>query len=130
MRNLLELDGKEEFGIIRMNVELPDECYRNKDAPVNNALDGQFVIDHRGNKIVIIASTGQGWDHVSVSLADRCPTWEEMELVAKLFFLPTEYAMQLHVPASDHINDHPFTLHWWRPRSKLKKIPLPPKSLV
>jgi hypothetical protein len=27
----------------------------------------------------VIASDGEGWDHVSVSLPDRCPTWEEMK---------------------------------------------------
>ena len=53
-----------------------------------------------------------------------------MEYVAKLFFRDDEVAMQLHVPAKDHINNHPFVLHWWRPHSKLKRIPLPPKGYV
>lgn len=31
--------------------------------------------------IAIIASWGGGWEHVSVSLARRCPTWEEMCII-------------------------------------------------
>lgn len=65
----------------------------------------------------IIASNGAGWDHVSVSLPDRCPTWDDMEYVRKLFFKPDETVMQLHVPESDHINNHPYCLHLWRPQT-------------
>ena len=34
----------------------------------------------------IIASTDMGWDHVSVSLSNRCPNWYEMEQIKRLFF--------------------------------------------
>ena len=47
----------------------------------------------------IIASNGEGWDHVSVSRTDRVPNWEEMEHVKRLFFEDWEVAMQLHRPA-------------------------------
>jgi hypothetical protein len=77
---------------------------------------------------VVIASIGMGWDHVSVSLADRCPTWNEMEYIKRMFFNPLETVMQLHVPASDHINYHPYCLHLWRPLEAI--IPRPPASLV
>ena len=76
----------------------------------------------------VIASSGEGWDHVSVSRLGRCPNWPEMEYVKHLFFRDNEVAMQLHVPASDHINNHPFTLHMWRPQEQT--IPLPPKEFV
>lgn len=78
--------------------------------------------------LMVIASWGGGWDHVSVSRPDRCPTWEEMERVKRAFFRPEECAMQLHVPPADHINAHPFCLHLWRPHDVL--IPLPPKWMV
>lgn len=80
------------------------------------------------NEIRIIFSWDEGWDHVSVSLPDRCPTWEEMEWVKRAFFRDTETAMQLHVPISDHISFHPYCLHLWRPQRK--KIPRPPAALV
>lgn len=92
--------------------------------------NGCFVFTSGGEELHVIAASGMGWDHVSVSTATRCPTWAEMELVARIFFKDNEVAMQLHVPRADHINNHPFVLHWWRPLSKLKKIPLPPKVFV
>ena len=104
----------------------PPEMVRVKD--YDPARDGCFVFNHGGAQLHVIASSGGGWDHVSVSLADRCPTWLEMEAIARLLFRDGEVAMQLHVPAKDHINEHPFVLHWWRPR--LKRIPLPPKGYV
>ena len=48
---------------------------------------------------------------VSVSHSRRCPTWEEMEAVKRMFFKPGETAMQLQVPESDHISHHPYCLH-------------------
>lgn len=63
----------------------------------------------------IVASSGDGWDHVSVSRRNRCPNWTEMEHVKRLFFRDDETAMQLHVPAADHVNNHPYCLHLWRP---------------
>lgn len=89
---------------------------------------GCFLISHKGARLRIIATSGDGWDHVSVSCPTRCPTWGEMEWVASKFFLPNEAAMQLHVPASDHINNHPYCLHWWRPTDRL--IPRPPNIFV
>lgn len=83
-----------------------------------------FAVDY----LAVIASVGEGWDHVSVSLKDRCPTWQEMEHVKRLFFKPNETAMQLHVAVAEHIDLHPHCLHLWRPR--FRKIPLPPSILV
>lgn len=81
-----------------------------------------------GSILRIIASNGGGWDHVSVTRLDRCPTWEEMEHVKRMFFRDNETAMQLHVPLKNHINVHPYCLHLWRPQNKT--IPLPPKGMV
>lgn len=66
---------------------------------------GAFRINGPRNRVLrVIASSGDGWDHVSVSLPDRTPTWEEMEHVKRLFFRDDETAMQLHVPPGEHIN--------------------------
>jgi hypothetical protein len=81
-----------------------------------------------GELVRIIASNEDGWDHVSVSLENRIPTWEEMEMVKRLFFKPHEIAVQFHVPPKDHINVHPHVLHLWRPQRE--KIPLPPTWMV
>jgi hypothetical protein len=78
--------------------------------------------------LTVIATNGGGWDHVSVSRGDRCPSWFEMEQVKRMFFKDDEVAMQLHVPATDHINVHNYCLHLWRPH--FATIPLPPKGFV
>ena len=74
------------------------------------------------------ADEGEKWDHVSVSLADRCPTWDEMEYVKRLFFKADETAFQLHVPGRAHINNDPIACisggRW------IAEIPQPPGELV
>lgn len=76
----------------------------------------------------VVVSDGEGWDHVSVSLGTRTPTWLELEHVKQLFFRADETVMQLHVPDSDHVNCHPFCLHLWRPQNQ--EIPRPPRWMV
>lgn len=93
--------------------------------------NGAFVIPVAGQTTVlrVIASNGDGWDHLSVSVGgeQRCPTWAEMEFV-KNRFIGDVAAMQLHLSEGDHINVHPYTLHIWRPQQR--HIPLPPKWMV
>lgn len=80
--------------------------------------NGMFIF-RRGNATLRFQiSEGAGWDHVSVSLATRCPTWEEMSFIKDLCFEDHECVMQLHPPKSEHVNYHPFCLHLWRPQSK------------
>ncbi len=67
---------------------------------------GAFALIRGLATLRAIASTGMGWDHVSVSLEDRCPTWDEMCWIKKLFFEPDECCMQLHPPESDYVNFH------------------------
>lgn len=82
-----------------------------------------------GVTLQCVASSGEGWDHVSVSLSHRTPNWREMELVKRAFFQPDETAMQLHVPLADHINLAATCLHLWRPNDG-REIPRPPGELV
>lgn len=76
----------------------------------------------------VIASDGLDWEHVSVSLPHRCPTWEEMCRVKDLFWDSTDCVMQLHPPEADWVNNHSFCLHLWRPIGA--EIPRPPDYLV
>lgn len=80
------------------------------------------------NRLRVIASWGSGWDHVSVSLQDRCPIWEEMCWIKRQFFDPSECVMQLHPQEADYVNNHPFCLHMWKPQSEA--IPTPPSWMV
>lgn len=91
--------------------------------------NGAFLVPlKRGQKVRVIASDQMGWEHVSVSRIDRCPTWEEMTQVKELFWTRDCAVMQLHPPASDYVSDHPFCLHLWRPTDAA--IPLPDPILV
>ena len=76
----------------------------------------------------VIASSGLGWDHVSVSLPNRCPNWPEMCHIKELFWDAEEAVMQLHPPKSQWINNHAYCLHLWRPQQQ--EIPLPQGELV
>jgi hypothetical protein len=87
-----------------------------------------FVLGPCGKELKIIASDGMGWEHVSVSLRNRCPNWQEMCFVKGLFWDEEEAVMQLHPPKSDYVNYHPYCLHLWRPLDAV--IPLPPSSMV
>jgi hypothetical protein len=82
--------------------------------------NGQFLLPLRGAALFCQVSDGGGWDHVSVSVdanPRRCPTWEEMCIVCRLFFRSDEWAMQLHPPPDQNINLAEHCLHLWRPQS-------------
>jgi hypothetical protein len=83
-----------------------------------------------GAPMVAIASNGGGWDHVSISRQNRCPNWIELEFARRTFFRPEITVMQLHVPALDHINRHPYCLHLWHPHPRVATIPRPPQWMV
>ncbi len=95
---------------------------------------GAFFIDGPCNrKLQIIASNrdeniGINWEHVSVSLQNRCPNWEEMCFVKDLFGAPEECVMQFHPPRSRYVNNHQFCLHLWKPTDQ--EIPLPPEIAI
>lgn len=93
-----------------------------------NGNNGLFLIPGKGINLRIIASDGQGWDHVSVSLPDRCPTWGEMCRVKSFFWDEEDTVMQLHPPKSEWVNNHPYCLHLWR--SQDREIPRPPELMV
>jgi len=81
-----------------------------------------------GAKIAVVASAGGGWDHVSASRANRCPNWPELEFIKHRFFKDDETAVQYHVPPSEHVNCHPYTLHLWR--CQTQEFPRPPSWMV
>ncbi|MGY6278177.1 DUF7694 domain-containing protein [Methylomonas sp. MgM2] len=74
------------------------------------------------------ASDDFGWEHVSVSLPTRCPSWAEMCQIKDLFWDPDDCVLQYHPPQSDYVDCHPFCLHLWRPVDQA--ILRPPAILV
>ncbi len=54
------------------------------------------------------------FEHVSVSLAHRCPTWDEMCKVKDLFWDSEDTVVQYHPPRSEYVNLAKHCLHLWR----------------
>ena len=98
------------------------------DAATGN--NGAFLIPTRPGQppLRVIASDGAGWEHVSVSLPNRCPTWDEMCKVKALFWDDDDCVVQFHPPKTDYVNLHPYCLHLWRPVGT--PILLPDQTLV
>ncbi len=86
--------------------------------------NGAFVVPCEDEMLTIVCSNGDdwskcglalpAWEHVSVSTPTRCPTWEEMDFVKKIFWRDDELVVQFHVPKSQHVNYHEHCLHMWK----------------
>ena len=75
-----------------------------------------------------IMSWGAGFEHCSVSMPTRCPSWEQMCVMKELFWKDDEVCMELHPAKDNYVNNHPYCLHIWRPINQ--EIPLPPTIMV
>lgn len=119
MRNLFDIDMHQYR---RIDLEMRAH------GAMGDAGNRYFVVPRDGVDLRVIASSGGGWDHVSVSTETRCPTWEEMEHIRKLFTKPGEVWLQFGVPEKQHINVHPYCLHWWRHQHR--ELRMPPAFMV
>lgn len=99
---------------------------------VGDAYNGAFTIDRykNGEFYLVIVSNGQGWDHVSVTLhrknganIERCPSFEEMQMIKEKIFTEEEVVFQLHPREEDYINTHPYCLHLWKPNNCSMFVP-------
>jgi hypothetical protein len=113
-------------------VKFPEE-YRAKH-PLNlehNAGDnfGWFMIPSPiKSQFIAVQADGQtDWEHVSASLKNRCPTWEEMCFVKSLFWEDDEAVIQFHPPKKDYVNLAKTCLHLWKYKGA---FPSPPKWMV
>ena len=90
--------------------------------------NGAFMIKYKSRTYKVITSDQGGWDHVSVSLPNRVPTWKEMCTIKDMFFEDNEVAVQYHPAKESYINDHSFVLHMWRCQDTA--MPMPPLMFV
>jgi len=90
------------------------------------------VSTHR--EIIVLASDGLGWEHVSLHIIDkqadkmRTPLWAEMCQIKDLFWDEEDVVVQYHPRKSEYVNNHPNVLHLWRKAGE--DFPTPPKILV
>lgn len=93
--------------------------------------NGAFIFPMGELEMVrFIASDGYGWEHVSISLCTRCPTWEEMCYFKDLFWDDDDFVVQMHPPKSVYVNNHPYCLHLWRKAGTNDFCERPPSVLV
>jgi len=90
--------------------------------------DRIFVIVDDGETWQASGLAGPAWEHVSVSLYNRCPTWQEMCWVKDLFWSENECVVQYHPAKAQYVNRHDNCLHLWR--LKDAEFPLPPVACV
>lgn len=100
---------------------------------MSDGCNGAFYARGPTHILHIMASDGtdeesHGWEHVSVSMPTKTPSWKDMAWVKDQFWLPEESCFQLHPPVEDYVNHHPFCLHIWR--HKTIPTPRPPSILV
>ena len=127
---------------MRQNPTKRIERYRFRDGPIGTSeadgANGAFLIPFGSTMLQVIASDGMewqecglptpAWEHVSVSVEGRCPTWDEMAYIKGLFWRDDELVIQMHVPIQQHVNFHQFCLHLWKPIGV--DIPTPPMVCV
>jgi len=65
------------------------------------------IIFSDGDSWSEVGLPGEPWEHVSVSLRQRTPTWQEMAWVKDQFFDEEETGIQIHPPKSQYVNYHP-----------------------
>lgn len=115
MKSLLEI--KQANGVMVQRTGIDGGC-------------GKLYLNGTKSKpAIVVFSWGGGWEHVSVSYPNRCPTWEEMCRVKDIFWYDNECAVQFHPPKSDYINNHSYCLHLWHKRDG-SGFELPPKEFV
>lgn len=94
--------------------------------------NGAFRLIIDGQRVKAIAADQEGWQHVSVSLADKptfTPNWRIMCEVKDLFWEPEDVVVQFHPRASEYVNHHPGCLHLWRCTDG-REFPTPPSIFV
>lgn len=113
-----------------MAFHVPEDCrVKVPGYPPGAGNNGAFRVRLRdGQTLQVIASDGGGWDHVSVSLRERIPTWREMCAIKDMFWDDTDCVIQYHPPKSRYVNHHPNVLHLWRPQDE--RLPIPPIEFV
>lgn len=95
----------------------------------NGSKFGCFFIPYGSNNLLVIAAPeDEQWQHVSVSLKNRCPNWAEMSYVKELFWGDDETVVQFHPKKTEYVNLAENCLHLWR--NTMAAHELPPWILV
>ena len=78
--------------------------------------NGAFDVTYKGETFCCIASDGEGWQHVSISIPHKAdiPTWDQMCGIKNIFWDKSDAVIQIHPQEKDYVNNHDYCLHLWR----------------
>ncbi len=116
-----------------MSFKVPNQ-HRIRNGPYGSnesaGLNGAFELTVQCFDLLIIASDGGDWEHVSVSIPGRTkpPPWSVMCTVKDMFWDKNDWVIQYHPAESDYVNCAENCLHLWRPMKAA--IPTPPTWMV
>ena len=94
----------------------------------NDGMGGKYYDKYAGKWLNFIFSYQMGWEHLSVSMPSKTPTWEQMCMMKDIFWNKNECCIEYHPKEEDYVNNHPHCLHIWKPTEV--EIPKPPSILV
>ena len=94
----------------------------------NDGMGGKYYDKYTGKWLNFIFSYQMGWEHLSVSMPSRTPTWEQMCIMKDIFWNKNEACVEYHPREEDYVNNHKHCLHIWRPTHET--LPIPPSILV
>ena len=79
-------------------------------------------------ELSFVFTWNNGWEHLSVSMPNRTPTWDQMCTMKDIFWNEDEVCVEYHPRKSDYVNLHEHCLHIWKPIEK--ELITPNKELV
>ena len=105
----------------------------------NDGMGGYYYDRFNNKKLNFIFSCQMGWEHLSVSMPNKTPSWEQMCMMKEIFWKDDETCIEYHPAKDQYVNMHSHCLHIWRPvidenflnepESK-EQFPVPPHFLV
>lgn len=94
----------------------------------NDGIGGKYYDKYSGKFLNFIFSYQMGWEHLSVSMPNKTPSWEQMCMMKNIFWNEDEACVEYHPKKEDYVNNHKHCLHIWKPANEV--LPLPPSILV
>ena len=98
------------------------------DASGTDGFTGRYYDKDTNKMLKYVFSWGMNWEHLSVSMPRKCPSWEQMCRMKDIFWDEDEVCVEYHPRRKDYVNMHSYCLHIWKPIGV--EIPTPPKILV
>ncbi len=100
---------------------------------------GSYYDSISGKWLNFIFSNQLGWEHLSISMPNKTPSWEQMCRMKDIFWNEDETCIEYHPAKSQYVNMHPHCLHIWKPvfnedfineQESNENFPVPPHILV